>query len=98
MILDNALLLKVVLIFLVIMSIIAFAAYGIDKYKAIHAKWRIPESTLITLAFLGGALGAFTGMHIFHHKIRKWKFRILVPLSLILWAGIVAMLLIKFAR
>ncbi|MGN0256124.1 MAG: DUF1294 domain-containing protein [Chordicoccus sp.] len=59
--------------------------YGVDKYKAIRHKWRITEATLIAAAFFGGAPGALLGMLFFHHKTRKWKFRILVPLALTLW-------------
>ena len=50
------------------MGIIAFCTYGIDKYRAKHDKWRIPEKTLMLLALLGGAIGAFLGMKAFHHK------------------------------
>ncbi len=67
-----------------LMNVIAFSAYGIDKRKAQKDKWRIPESTLLILAFLGGSIGAFLGMRVFHHKTKHWKFKILVPLFLIL--------------
>lgn len=76
---------KYLLLWIVCMSIIAFVCYGVDKKKAIDHAWRIRESTLILLAFMGGAPGAFLGMHVFHHKTKHWKFRILVPLALILW-------------
>lgn len=73
------------LLWIVCMSIIAFACYGIDKKKAADHAWRIRESTLILLAFIGGAPGALLGMHLFHHKTRHRKFRILVPVACILW-------------
>lgn len=76
---------KIFLIWFLGMSTLTFALYGADKYKAIRHKWRIPEATLIAAAFLGGAPGAILGMLFFHHKTRKWKFRILVPLALIIW-------------
>jgi uncharacterized membrane protein YsdA (DUF1294 family) len=76
---------KCLLFWLLALSILTFTLYGIDKYKAIRHKWRIPETTLIAAAFLGGAPGALLGMACFHHKTRKWKFRILVPLALIVW-------------
>ena len=69
---------------LLLVNIVAFAAYGIDKRKAQKNKWRIPENTLLLLAFLGGALGALLGMRLFHHKTKHWKFKILVPLFLVL--------------
>lgn len=57
---------------------------GIDKYKAIHRKWRIPETSLFVLAFLGGPVGGFIGMFIFRHKIRKPKFYFLFTLAFLL--------------
>ena len=76
---------KLLVIYLVLANVITFAAYGMDKYKAKKNKWRIPESSLILSAFLGGALGAFAGMKIFRHKTLHTQFRILIPLALILW-------------
>ena len=70
---------------LAIFNLFTFLLYGIDKRKAVHHRWRIPERVLILCAFLGGAAGALLGMLLFHHKTRKWKFRILVPLALLLW-------------
>lgn len=63
----------------------AFILYGVDKYKAKHGKWRIPEKELLLAAFLGGALGALLGMLVFRHKIRKRRFCILVPAALVMW-------------
>ena len=71
-------------VYLIVMNIAAFAAYGIDKYKAKNNKWRISESFLILLAVLGGSLGALLGMLIWHHKTRKPKFRIVPFLSVLL--------------
>ena len=62
------------------MGVIAFSAYGIDKYRAKHDMWRIPEKTLLLLALLGGAIGAYLGMKTFHHKTQHTKFRIIIPL------------------
>lgn len=76
---------QIVIIYLLAINIITFAAYGIDKWKAKHNKWRISEMTLILLAFIGGALGALVGMKVFRHKTQHWKFRIIVPLALALW-------------
>ena len=69
---------------LVVMSLVAFAAYGLDKRKAARESWRTPERTLLLLAFLGGGFGALIGMRVFHHKTRKPKLQILVPLFLVL--------------
>ena len=80
---------NVIIIYLIIINIVAFGMYGIDKQKAIRKQWRIPEAQLQAVAAIGGSAGALLGMQFFHHKTRKWKFRIGVPLilaaQLILW-------------
>ena len=77
-------LLSVILIVLAAVNLLAFALYGIDKLKAKKGAWRIPESTLLLVAFLGGSLGALLGMELFRHKTKHAKFKVLVPLFLIL--------------
>lgn len=64
-------------------NIIAFFAYGIDKQRARRHQWRIPEATLLGLAAIGGSVGALLGMRIFHHKTKKARFVIGVPLIFI---------------
>lgn len=61
--------------YIIILNLINFILYGIDKYKARHNKWRISEKTLLTLSVLAG-IGGFLGMEIFHHKTREKKFYI----------------------
>lgn len=70
--------------YLAFANVAAFATYGVDKRRAERGEWRVPERTLLALAFLGGGLGAFLGMHVFHHKTRKLRFRVLVPIALVL--------------
>lgn len=67
---------KIGLIYLVLINIAAYAAFGWDKYKARWGGWRIPEKTLLLLAFAGGSVGAWVGMKVFRHKIRKAKFKV----------------------
>ena len=74
---------KVVLIYMAVMSIIAFAVFGLDKYKARHNRWRIRERTLFLLALLGGAPGAYLGMKVFHHKTLHKNFKIGIPLIML---------------
>lgn len=70
---------------LIAINIITFIVYGIDKLKAKMHKWRIPESVLILFAtLLCGSYGAGLGMLIWHHKTRKPKFFITVPLFVII--------------
>lgn len=78
-----------------LVNIVAFAAYGIDKRKAQKGGWRIPESTLLLLAFFGGAIGALMGMRVFHHKTKHWKFKILVPLFLVLQLALIVWLIYR---
>lgn len=59
---------------IIAMNFLAFAAFGIDKAKAERGGWRIRESTLLWLAFLGGTPGAYAGRHVFRHKTRKQPF------------------------
>lgn len=78
---------------LLLMNVATFAAYGVDKLKARRDKWRIPERTLLWMAFLGGALGAWLGMKAFRHKTQHRRFTVLVPLFLILQIGLAVYLL-----
>ena len=58
-------------LYLICINMITIAVYGIDKRNAVHGKWRIRVSTLLTLAAVGGSAGALLAMHLFHHKTRK---------------------------
>lgn len=69
--------------YLLIVNLVGFMVYGIDKKKAVNHQWRIPESTLILIAFWGGAVGCLGGMVYFHHKTKKTKFYIGVPAILV---------------
>lgn len=64
------------------MNIITFFLFGLDKYRAVRHRFRIPERILLGTSALGGALGGLLGMFLFHHKTRKAKFRIWIPLFL----------------
>lgn len=81
-----------IIVILFIMNAITCILYGIDKWKAIHGAWRIREVTLLTWAALGGSFGAFLGMHLFHHKTRHKKFRLLVPLFMAMHLSLIAWL------
>lgn len=77
----------VILIYLQLVNLTAFAAFGVDKWKARRNRWRIPEAALMTLAVIGGSIGALAGMYLFRHKTRHHKFTIGVPAILILQVG-----------
>lgn len=59
---------------LIALNFATFAAFGIDKAKAEAGAWRVQESTLLTLALLGGSPGAYAGRMLFRHKTRKQPF------------------------
>ena len=69
---------------LIIINIITFFVYGLDKLKAVNHWWRIPEWVLLGLAVAGGSVGAYLGMMIFRHKTLKPLFRFGVPVIVLL--------------
>ena len=75
-------------LWLSLINLAAFIAMGIDKYKAVHQKWRIPEKTLFLLAVLGGSLGGIFGMNFFRHKTQHKKFSAGFPAVLIIQIAI----------
>ena len=68
--------------YLVLINVITFSVYGIDKLKAKKGRWRIPESTLLLLAIIGGSIGAWYGVKVWHHKTLHKKFTYGIPLIL----------------
>lgn len=79
---------NLVLYYIVIINILTFIVYGIDKLKAKKGKCRIPESTLLLLAIIGGSIGAWLGMKVWHHKTMHKKFKYGIPLTIILQLGV----------
>ena len=70
---------KWLMYYLIVVNLLTWIIYGIDKWKAKRRAWRIPERTLLLLAAAGGRTGALAGMLMFRHKTRKLKFMIGVP-------------------
>jgi len=85
--------LKAMLIYFLIINLIGFLIMLIDKQRAIHKEWRIPEKTLIGVSILGGSIGMFIGMSSFRHKTKHKKFTIGVPFILIMQICIVILYL-----
>ena len=71
---------KTILIYIAVINVIAFILFGVDKWKAKHGSWRITEATLLDAAILGGSIGAYLGMKVFHHKTQHKKFVYGIPL------------------
>jgi len=87
---------KYYLIFLAIVSLVAFISYGIDKRKSKKKQWRTPEKVLLGLGFLGGAVGAILGMEFFRHKTKHWYFWVVNILGLLWQVALAVFLFIKF--
>ena len=66
---------KGLLIYLIVMNLIGLAVMAMDKSKARHHAWRIPEKILFLVSILGGSVGTWAGMYLFHHKTKHWYFR-----------------------
>lgn len=75
-------------ILFLVMNVISFILFGIDKYKAVHHKYRIPERILLGSCVIGGCIGGWAGMHVFHHKTLHTLFTIGVPVCCVFWMGI----------
>lgn len=76
-------LLKILLAYLIVVNVLTFFMFGIDKWKAKRHQWRIPEATLLGLAVVGGSIGAWLGMKAWHHKTLHKKFQYGIPLILL---------------
>lgn len=79
----------IVILYILILNIAGIAVMGIDKHKAkVHA-WRIPEKMLFLVSLLGGSIGTWAGMYLFHHKTRHWYFVVGMPLIFFLQLALV---------
>ncbi len=76
------------MIYLILVNLIAFLMYGMDKWNAIKGLQRIPEKTLLGIAAVGGSVGAYAGMQFFRHKTRKPKFNVGLPIIFLIQIGI----------
>lgn len=76
-------------IYIIAVNLVTFVTYGIDKYKSIKRKWRISEATLLTMAVIGGSIGAWAGMKVWRHKTMHKKFTIGIPIVFVIHLFIV---------
>ena len=76
--------------YILLANALAYAAFAIDKSRAIRAQARIPERSLLILASLGGWIGAKIAQHRLRHKTRKQPFGILLNLSVLIIPGLIA--------
>ena len=75
---------RILLMYLVVINLVTFAAFAVDKIAAIKQKPRIRIVTLLSLSFAGGSIGALIAMYLLRHKIRKDYFTVGVPLTLVM--------------
>lgn len=80
------------LYYLLAVNSLTFLLYGIDKYKAKKGRWRISEATLLTMAAIGGSIGAWAGMRTWHHKTMHKKFKYGIPVIIIMLIALVVYL------
>ena len=84
-------------LYFIVINLLTFLLYGLDKYKAIRQEWRIPERALLLMAFVGGAFGALSAMRIFRHKTRKGRFKLMIPLFCLLWGYVIVHKVLEIA-
>ena len=75
---------EILILFLIIINFLSILITVIDKLAAKNKKTRISEATLILFSVLGGSVGMFLTMHIIHHKTRKPKFMLGIPIIIAL--------------
>jgi uncharacterized membrane protein YsdA (DUF1294 family) len=80
--------------YFLIINLLTFFIYGLDKAKSAMGSWRVSERKLLSLAILGGSVGAIFGIKLFRHKTRKTDF--LLPLGIILFLQVVLIYLLFF--
>ena len=86
---------NILLVYLILINLLGFFLYGLDKAKAKCKGGRIPERTLIWVARLGGGVGCWLGMVLFRHKTKHIRFKILVPLWTMIWTAGVVLFILK---
>ena len=86
---------QVLYLYLLIVNAVAFIVMLVDKYKAKKNLWRIPEATLMTLAAIGGSVGALAGMYLVRHKPLHLKFTVGIPIFLFAHILIAIWLIVK---
>ena len=76
--------LKYFIIYYLVINVVGFLSMGIDKYKAKHYMWRIPEKTLLFIPLCLGSIGSLIGMYTFRHKTLHPQFKYGIPCILII--------------
>lgn len=89
---------KIILGYYLVLNLVLLITMGIDKLRAEHKEWRVPESTLFIMSLLGGAIGGFGGMFLFHHKTKKPAFYIIYATALVLHLALLYFIFTKIIQ
>lgn len=75
---------RIILFYVMVINMVTFLLFGLDKRRARKKQYRIPEKILLVAAAGGGSVGAFTGMYMFRHKTKHVKFYMGIPLLIMI--------------
>ena len=74
-----------------VINLITFILYGVDKRRARKGAWRIPEKTLLAGTWLLGGVGAWLAMRTFRHKTKHIAFQVSAPIGAVLSVVLMAL-------
>ena len=83
------------IIYLVVMNLLAVIVTVYDKVAARKRKWRISENTLLIVSGLGGGVALLATMYVVHHKTKKMKFMIGIPLIILAQLALVVFIMVN---
>jgi uncharacterized membrane protein YsdA (DUF1294 family) len=81
-----------ILIGIALWNLTVLFLYAMDKYRAKRGSWRVSEKTLLLCALFGGGIGGVAGMYLLRHKTRHMKFRVLIPVALVITLIVAALI------
>ncbi len=87
-----------VLSYLFVINLVAILAIAIDKSAARSGDARVKESSLLIVAAIGGGIGMYIAMKLFHHKTRKNKFKVGVPVIVLTEIALVSIIYFIFLK
>lgn len=93
MVMDSISTLKIILFYLMIINTVCYFMFFWDKRLAKRGRRRISEKSLFLTAILGGSLGGLLAMYMFRHKTLHRKFKLGMPLILIVQLALLVYLL-----
>ncbi|WP_323770418.1 DUF1294 domain-containing protein [Antarctobacter sp.] len=82
----------------ILINLLTFALFGLDKRRSRRGLWRVPERTLLILALLGGSIGAKLGQRVFRHKTSKQPFAGFLNAVLLLQAVVAVAMALPASR